>query len=103
MLVAKYDQAIREFNRPDPTALGHAIFEEHDIYCGIRSKAEFHALKNAGVFDASIWVDRSDHIPPEDKGSCTVEPWMADFVLDNNGSIDDLNFNIGVLMGRILS
>lgn len=93
---------IRDFNRPDATALGRAIFAENDVYCGLRSKAEFHALRNAGVYDYAIWVDASDRVPPEDASSCTVEPWMADFVLDNNGSLEDLELNLKQLMEYVL-
>lgn len=95
-------QAIRDFNRPDASALGRAIFVEHDIYCGIRSKAEFNALKNTGVFDVAIWIDRSDHLDTEARQSCTVEPWMADFVVDNNGTLADLEFNLRQLMDEVL-
>ena len=95
---AKWYELIRDFNRPDATALGRAIFEEHDIYCGLRSRAEFHALRNADLFDVAIWVDRSERLPPEDRSSCTVEPWMADFVLDNNGTLEDLKSNLRQLM-----
>jgi hypothetical protein len=97
-----YD-AIRAFNRPDASALGRAIFEEHDVYCGLRSKAELNALRNAGVVNYIIWVDRSEHAPIEPAESCTVEPWMADYVIDNNGSLDDLEFNVDQLMMRLLS
>lgn len=99
---AEWYDAIRDYNRPDASALGRAIFERHDIYCGLRSKAEFNALKNAGVFDVAVWVDASDRVPPEGRESCTVEPWMADYVVDNNGSEIDLAFNVDVLMGRIM-
>lgn len=90
---------IRDFNRYDAAALGCAIFDEHDVYCGLRSKAEFHALKNAGVFDMSMWIDASDRLPPEGALSCTVEPWMADYVVDNNGpDVEALRRNVRSLM-----
>lgn len=92
-----YD-AITDFNREDPARLAKAIFEEHDVYAGIRNKREFHGVKNAGLFDFSIWVDRSDHLPPEDRSSCTVEPWMADFVLDNNGSLEETRRGLQEIM-----
>lgn len=95
-------EAIRDFNRPDATALGRAIWAENDVYCGLRSKAEFHALRNVGAFDVAIWVDASDRVPPEDASSCTVEPWMADYVLDNNGSLEDLELNLKQLMENVL-
>jgi predicted HAD superfamily Cof-like phosphohydrolase len=97
-----YD-TITAYNTPDLTALGRAIFEGHDVYCGIRNAREFHALRNAGVFDVAIWVDAYERIgAKEDESSCTVEPWMADCVLDNNGSLADLERNLKVLMEGIL-
>lgn len=92
-------QLITNFNTPDLTSLGRAIFEQHDVYCGIRNAREFHSLRNASVFDVAIWVDAYERIgSKEDESSCTVEPWMADFVLDNNGSLVDLERNLDVLM-----
>ncbi len=99
---AEWYRLIRDFNRPDPSALGRAIFEEHDVYCGLRSKAELHALMNARAVDFVIWVDRSDNVAPEGRDSCTVEPWMAHYVLDNNGTLEDLEFNVRQLMSTIL-
>ncbi len=94
---AEWYDAIKAFNTPDPTALGRAIFENYDIYCGIRHHTEFQALRNAKVFDLSIWVDASDRVPPEDRSSCTVLPWMADFVLDNNRDLSALAMNLNSL------
>ena len=90
-------ETIRDYNRQDPTTLGREIFADYDIYCGLRNKAELHALKNARVVDLIIWVDASDRLPPESSESCTVEPWMADFIIDNNGSEADLAFNVRLL------
>ncbi|QXN72353.1 MazG-like nucleotide pyrophosphohydrolase [Rhodobacter phage RcSimone-Hastad] len=93
---------ITAHNTPDKSRLGREIFEENDVYCGIRNAREFHALKNAGVFHWAIWVDASERgMPVEDKSSCTVEPWMADFILDNNGTLEDLERGLNVLMRGI--
>lgn len=93
-----YD-AITEFNRPDASQLGRAIFAEHDIYCGLRSSREFHAVKAAGLYDLCVWVDASGRgVLPEDRSSCTVEPWMADHVVDNSGDVDELRLNVRRLM-----
>lgn len=94
---------ITAHNTPDLARLGREIFEDHDVYCGIRNAREFHALRNAGVFDVAIWVDASQRgLPVEGRDSCTVEPWMADFVLDNNGSLEDLTRSLSALMGNLL-
>lgn len=90
--------AICDYNVPDPACLGREMFKAYDIYCGLRNKKEFHAMKNTGVFDYAIWVDRSDHLPPESKDSMSLEQWMADYTIDNNGSLDDLVFNVDKLM-----
>lgn len=96
-----YD-AITEFNRPDASALGRGIYADHDIYCGLRSSREFHAVKAAGLYDLCVWVDASGRgVPPEDKTSCTVEPWMADHVLDNSGDLKELALNLDRLMGTV--
>lgn len=96
-------EAITEFNTPDKAALGKAIFEEHDIYCGLRNKAELASLVNSGAADIVVWVDGSDRHPPEPTDSCTVEPWMAHFVIDNNGNLQDLHRNVAELFDFLLA
>lgn len=92
-----YDQ-IRAFNREDPAALAKAMLEENDVYCGMRASAELQACKIERVFDAIIWVDRSQHVGPEGRSSMTLEPWMADYVVDNNGTREELLQNVHRLM-----
>jgi dephospho-CoA kinase len=91
-----YD-AIRDFNRPDATRLGRAIFSRHAIYCGIRNAVEFHVLRNTGAFDISIWVDASARLPMEPSSSISVEAWMADYVIDNNSSLVELELAVNQL------
>lgn len=95
-------QEIERYNSPDKSKLGQLIFSQNDIYVGLRSKREFAAVKMAGLYDVCIWVDRSDVLPAEGRDSCTVEPWMADYVLDNNGTLDDLRFNIAQMVEHVL-
>ena len=92
-----YD-AICAYNVPDAATLGREMFDAYDVYCGLRNKKEFHAMKNTGVFDYAIWVDRGDHLPPESKDSMSLEQWMADFTIDNNSTLEDLKFNLDRLM-----
>ena len=70
---AEWYDAICAYNVPDAARLGREIFQAHDIYCGLRNKREFFAMKNTGVFDYAIWVDRSDHLPKEDITSMSLE------------------------------
>ena len=99
---AEWYDAICAYNQPDATRLGKEIFKQHDIYCGLRNKREFFAMKNTGVFDYAIWVDRSMHLPAESKKSMSLKQWMADYTIDNNGTLEELELNIKNLMGYIL-
>ena len=94
---------IHDYCKDDFARLGREIFAENNIYCGLRNKSEFHAMRNTRVFDYAVWVDRSDHLPPEDKASMSLEIWMADYVIDNNGTVDDLRRNTGELMQTLLT
>lgn len=95
---AEWYNLISEYCREDPARIGREIFRESDIYCGLRNAREFHSLKNCGIFDICIWVDRSQHLPPEPKDSMSIEPWMADYVIDNNGTLKELHRNVDDLM-----
>jgi len=95
---AEWYDAICAYNVPDPATLGREMFNTYDIYCGLRNKKEYHAMRNTKVFDYAIWVDRSDYLPPESKDSMSLEQWMANFTIDNNGTLDDLKFNLNELM-----
>lgn len=92
---------LTEYNTPDKARLARVIYGKADIYCGLRSAREFHAVKREGLFHTCIWVDRSEHEPPESRDSCTVEPWMADYVLDNNNTIEETRTQLYLLVTRI--
>lgn len=95
---AEWYDLILAYNSPDKASLARLIYQTNDIYVGMRSWQELAACRNAGLFDAAIWVDRRDRCPPEAADSMTIEPWMADYIIDNNGSLEELNFNIIQLM-----
>jgi len=92
---------ICSYNETDPAKLGREIFKENDIYCGLRNAAEFYAMLDEGTFDCAVWVDRSGHLPPEDASSMTLDDTMADYIIDNNGSLDDLKIQVDKLILKI--
>ena len=100
---AEWYDAICDYNKGDGARLGREIFKAHDIYCGLRNKREYFAMKNTGVFDYAIWVDRSDHLPEESKDSMSLEQWMADYTIDNNGTLNDLYFNTYQLIEYLIT
>ena len=93
--------AICDYNKKDAARLGRRMLDEYDIYCGLRNKKEFFAMKNTGVFDYAIWVDRSEHLPPESTDSMSLEQWMADYTIDNNGSIEELELYTNRLIDHL--
>jgi hypothetical protein len=93
---------IHDYCKDDYARLGREIFRENHIYCGLRNKAEFHAMRNTGVFDYCIWVDRSDYLPLEDRSSMNLDIWMADYVIDNNSTLDTLRRSVNDLADHLL-
>ena len=82
---------IREFNKKDETKLARSIFDEAPVYCGMRSIEEFTAGCNANLFDLIIWVDASERVGVlESKGSMELNKYMADVIIDNNGTKESL-------------
>jgi hypothetical protein len=84
---------IKAFNTPDCARLAREIYADNDIYVGMRSEAELNAVRKEGLYDYSIWVDRSKHAAPEPPTSCSVTKEMANYVIDNNGTLEQLKIN----------
>lgn len=101
LMRATWYEAIRDFNRRDQAALAKAIFEQNDVYCGLRSKQELRAAINSGTADLVIWVDALDRLPPEPATSITVAEHMAHFTIDNNGTLEDLDRNVRELFDAL--
>ena len=93
----EWKNRIIELNRNDLTTLGRGIFGECDIYVGCRAIAEFQALKDAGVFDLSIWVDSSQRLPNLVDESCEITSSNCDIVVGNNGTLGDLKYKTGLI------
>lgn len=76
---------ISDFNK-EGHELSMALFQDHDIYTGIRSKRELDAFKALYPNDTVvIWVDAMDRLPPEPSSSLTITKDDADIIIDNNG------------------
>ena len=98
---AAWFSLIAAYLYPEMERLGREIFAENDIYVGIRNKRELNAVLNAGLADVTVWVDASERVDQGSMASCTVEPWMAMFTIDNNGSAEDLHRNVHQLMATL--
>jgi dephospho-CoA kinase len=42
-------------------------------------------------------------LPPEPQDSMNLEIWMADYVIDNNGTLEDLDRSVCELMDHLLT
>ena len=91
-------QMIAAFNSPQKDRTARTMLERgYDLYVGMRRCDELQASRH--LFDHIIWVDRSKHLPPE-TGSMDItrENAQPDFVIDNNGTLEDLENNVEELM-----
>lgn len=95
---AEWFDLIHDYNEADHSRLGQEIFSRHNIYCGLRNAKEMLAMSLKGVYDIAIWVDRSEHLPPEDSSSMTITQDMCDVIIDNNGSLEELYANVDKFM-----
>jgi hypothetical protein len=94
--------AISAYNGHDPARLGRELFAQYDIYCGLRNRREFDALKAEKAFDVCFWVDRSEHVPPENISSNTLDFSVADYIIDNNGDLEQLKCNVIIAVDRAI-
>lgn len=95
-------QMISDYNTPDKTKTARTMLERgYDMYVGMRRFDELEASRN--LFDYVIWVDRSEHLPPE-TGSMDITERNAqwDFKIDNNGTLENLDRNVDSLVRSIL-
>ena len=85
---------IKAFNNP-PDRLTREILSEGSIYVGMRSRDEFTGAHHH--FDAIIWVNAEGRVTAEDKTSMELNEEDADYILDNRGSIENLESEIDKL------
>lgn len=85
---------ITAYCKGDLSRLAREILAVNDVYCGCRNDREFLQAKGEGVFNIALWVDASLRHKPEGRDSMKLERWMADEVVDNNGSVEELEQNL---------
>lgn len=81
---------ISNFNDPNPYKLASIIMEDNDIYVGMRDPKEL----SRDIFDLVVWVDSSKRLKEESSDSMLMKEEMADYVIDNNSSIENFYKNI---------
>lgn len=91
------------YNAPDATKLGRLIFEQSDVYCGLRNIRELIAMDQQSIFDFTIWVDALDRLPPESKDSMTITIDDCDYIIDNNGPEEELESRVIEVMDEVMA
>lgn len=99
---AEWHDEISSFNNPDKARLAKRIMEKNDIYVGMRSNDEIEACKKEGVFDVVLWVYRPG-FPLESEDSFNIGIGHADFVIFNDGSVEDLKMKARDFMNYWIS
>lgn len=90
-----WGQLIAAYNVPDKTRTAKTMFDRgFDLYVGMRRIEELIACRLSDVYDLTVWVDRSEHLPPEPSTSMTIRKSDAMHVIDNNGTLEDLAQNV---------
>jgi dephospho-CoA kinase len=95
-------ELIKAYNTPDLAKLGREIFNNYDIYCGLRNMAELEAMIAEGIVDCIVWVDASERLEPEPSTSITITKSDCDFVVSNNGSLEDLKVEVQKLVEKLI-
>jgi hypothetical protein len=92
--------SIRKYGRwsHHPTLVGHDVWEEVEVYSGVSDIVEYRYLAANKLFDLSIWVDAEERVQRRKDSGMTVSIKQAQYVIDNNGSLQDLNCNVDALM-----
>jgi len=87
-------EMISIYNTPDKAKTARTMIERgYDMYVGMRRLDELEVARD--LFDYVVWVDRSEHLPPE-TGSMDITERNShwDFKIDNNGTLEDLERNV---------
>lgn len=95
-------ELIKGYNTPDLAKLGREILHSYDIYCGLRNLAELEAMIAEGIVDCVVWVDASSRVEPEPLTSITITREDCDFVVDNNGTLEDLRVEVQRLVEKLI-
>ena len=88
---------ILEYNQPDGLRLYREMVRESDILDGIRDARELQACRDAELVDVVVWMQRDVPTDP----SLGFAPQVADYVIENNGSFEQLYAKLRELCERL--
>tara|TARA_R110000737_G_scaffold351110_2_gene392266 strand:+ start:598 stop:1125 length:528 start_codon:yes stop_codon:yes gene_type:complete len=83
---------ISKYNKNDKTRLAREVLKTNDIYVGLRSAEEIEACIKRGVFDLIIGV--YDNRKPHENNVNWNLGTYCDYIIQNNGSLEELKARI---------
>lgn len=90
-------EAVNVYNKDNPSRLCETLFESgSDLHVGMRNEIELQDAK-AKLDVKVLWV-QDNRKEPESSASCSVHSGMADYIIDNSGSLEDLEKEITKFM-----
>ena len=95
----KWRDIIRDYNTPDPLRFYRDCLEDQDVLVGVRTRADFDAIRESDLVDLWIWVERDGY-----KNDPTMEfdPNDCDVTIVNNGTVQDLRVKLDRLASVLL-
>lgn len=81
-------ELIQEYNKDDKARATKQILKVSDIRVGTRCREEL--IKEKPLYNLIIWVDASERKGNETSDSISVTKDMADIIIDNNGTLEEL-------------
>lgn len=82
---------IAAYCTPNKSRTAEELFAAgNDMYVGLRRIPEYDACMDKDLFDLVIWVDAILRHPPENKDSNEMTKEHAHYIINNNGTEDDL-------------
>lgn len=85
------------FNRKNKAEFVKLVLSKYGVYAGLRCILELREARKQKLFDFLIAVDATDRLPEEPKSSFTIPLTEAEFILDNNGTIEELRPKVNEL------
>ena len=93
---------ISEYNIEDRARLARELFQQHDIYIGLRNIEELKEARK--LADYIVWVDASKRNEQrEAQTSNTITSTDCDYIIDNNTTLDQFHRSINYFMCEIIS
>jgi hypothetical protein len=88
---------VAAYNYGDKARLAGKVYESSDIYCGLRARAEFKYVKR-DFNPIIIWVEAGGRRKHESIESNQLTIEEADIVIDNNGTMIELEVKVQELI-----